>query len=45
MAEADAIERRLGGIAQTLLFPRIGEESERGAGMRLRRQRDIVPRR
>ncbi|MGY4600191.1 hypothetical protein ACVWXL_007937 [Bradyrhizobium sp. GM22.5] len=42
MDETDAIERGMRGIAQALLLACIGEEAERGAGMRLRRERDIV---
>jgi hypothetical protein len=42
MGETDPVERGMRGIAQALLLARIGEEAERGAGMRLRRERDIV---
>ncbi|MFK4512170.1 hypothetical protein ABIF81_007348 [Bradyrhizobium daqingense] len=40
--QADAVERGVRGIAQALLLAGIGEKAERRAGMRLRRQRDIV---
>ena len=42
MGETDAIERRMGGIAQAFLLARVGEEAEGGPGMGLRRQCHIV---